>query len=168
MGNLLTYEQPTKYIVRSDKYTRTGVPVLTAGKTFILGYTREKSGIRFSSNDKPVLIFDDFTTAIHFINFNFKIKSSAIKLLSNKLDDDNLFFNYLLIKSLNFEPNAHERHWISKFSIFKIKVPKFTEKLKISSLFSNLDSLITLHQRKLILLKNTKNRLLEKMFCDEK
>ncbi|KKW61634.1 Type I restriction-modification system, specificity subunit S [Mycoplasma capricolum subsp. capricolum] len=121
--------------------------MLTAGKSFILGYTRENFGIKSANNDKPVLIFDDFTTAIHLINFNFKVKSSAIKLLSNRENNDNLFFNFLLIKRLNFEPEAHERHWISKFSLFEMKLPKLTEKMRISSLFSTLDSLITLHQR---------------------
>ncbi|WP_278288815.1 hypothetical protein [Mycoplasma feriruminatoris] len=147
MGNLLTYEQPTNYIVKSDKYTSTGIPVLTAGKSFILGYTREKFGIKFANSKNPIIIFDDFTTSSYLINFNFKVKSSAIKLLSNVQDYDVLFFNYLLLQRLNFKPEAHERHWISKFSMFETKVTDLKEKAKIASLFSNLDSLITLHQR---------------------
>ncbi|WFQ92151.1 hypothetical protein MFERI14815_00768 [Mycoplasma feriruminatoris] len=168
LGNLLTYEQPTNYIVKSDKYTSTGIPVLTAGKSFILGYTREKFGIKFANSKNPIIIFDDFTTSSYLINFNFKVKSSAIKLLSNVQDYDVLFFNYLLLQRLNFKPEAHERHWISKFSMFETKVTDLKEKAKIASLFSNLDSLITLHQRKYLALKNFKNTLLEKMFCDEK
>ncbi len=59
LGDLLTYERPDKYIVHSTKYTTKGsVPVLTANKSFILGYTNERFGIY----DKlPVIIFDDFT-----------------------------------------------------------------------------------------------------------
>nr|WP_318032488.1 restriction endonuclease subunit S [Mycoplasmopsis bovis] len=47
-------------------------------------------------------------------------------------------------------------------------LPSIPEQSKISSLFTYLDSLITLHQRKLSSLKNLKNRLLDRMFCDEK
>ncbi|SYV96259.1 Uncharacterised protein, partial [Mycoplasma putrefaciens] len=50
-----------------------------------------------------------------------------------------------------------------------IKIPKnFQEREKLVTLLSNLDQLIAFHQCKLNLLKNAKNRLLEKMFCDEK
>ncbi|QRF87285.1 restriction endonuclease subunit S [Mycoplasmopsis bovis] len=47
-------------------------------------------------------------------------------------------------------------------------LPSIPEQSKISSLFTYLDSLITLHQRKLLSLKNLKSRLLDRMFCDEK
>ncbi|WP_429981845.1 restriction endonuclease subunit S, partial [Mycoplasmopsis bovis] len=47
-------------------------------------------------------------------------------------------------------------------------LPSTPEQSKISSLFTRLDSLITLHQRKLLSLKNLKSRLLDRMFCDEK
>ncbi|MCE6056560.1 restriction endonuclease subunit S [Mycoplasmopsis agalactiae] len=168
LGNLLRYEQPTKYLVSNTDYKTCGIPVLTAGKTFILGYTNEVNGIMNSSKSNPIIIFDDFTTDSHFVQFPFKIKSSAMKLLSNKNEIDNLFFNFLLINKLNYEPESHERHWISKFSVFSITQPSISEKSKISSLFTLLDSLITLHQRKLSSLKNLKNILLDKMFCDEK
>lgn len=61
LGELLYYEQPTPYIVESTDYNDTyETPVLTAGKSFILGYTDEKEGIY---DQLPVIIFDDFTTA---------------------------------------------------------------------------------------------------------
>ncbi|MCE6061823.1 restriction endonuclease subunit S [Mycoplasmopsis agalactiae] len=164
LSNLLRYEQPTKYLVCNTDYKTCGIPVLTAGKTFILGYTNEVNGIMNSSKSNPIIIFDDFTTDSHFVQFPFKIKSSAMKLLSNKNEIDDLFFNFLLINKLNYEPESHERHWISKFSVFSITQPSISEKSKISSLFTLLDSLITLHQRKLNSLKNIKNTLLEKMF----
>ncbi len=44
----------------------------------------------------------------------------------------------------------------------------YPEQSKISIPFYYLDSLITLHQRKLLSLKNLKSRLLDRMFCDEK
>ena len=79
----LKYEQPTKYIVKSTDYDNTfDTPVLTAGQTFILGYTNETSGIYHASKDNPVIIFDDFTTANKWVDFKFKVKSSAMKLLT--------------------------------------------------------------------------------------
>jgi type I restriction enzyme, S subunit len=77
---LLIYNQPTKYIVKSTDYNdKFKVPVLTAGKSFIIGYSNESTGI-FS--DLPVIIFDDFTTATKFVTFPFKVKSSAMKILT--------------------------------------------------------------------------------------
>ena len=46
----------------------------------------------------------------------------------------------------------------------EISYPSESEQKRISSVVLNLDSLITLHQRKLDLLKNTKKSLLDKMF----
>ena len=58
LGEVLDYEQPTDYIVKSDEYNdKNSIPVLTAGKTFILGYTNEIEGI---FTNLPVIIFDDF------------------------------------------------------------------------------------------------------------
>ena len=83
LGDLLDYEQPTKYLVSSTDYQDDyPIPVLTAGKTFILGYTDEQGGI---FTNLPVIIFDDFTTANKFVNFPFKAKSSAMKMLKNGL-----------------------------------------------------------------------------------
>ena len=47
---------------------------------------------------------------------------------------------------------------------FDIKIPSLDEQRAISSFFSNLDQAITLHQRKLDLLKETKKGFLQKMF----
>lgn len=78
LGEVLSYEQPSKYIVAStdykDEYT---TPVLTAGQTFILGYTNEQNGIYKASKENPVIIFDDFTTSFHWVEMDFKVKSSA-------------------------------------------------------------------------------------------
>jgi len=46
LEDILDYEQPTKYVVRSVDYSDDyETPVLTAGKTFILGRTNENDGI---------------------------------------------------------------------------------------------------------------------------
>jgi len=63
LGEVAEYEQPTKYLVKSSNYKDIYLtPVLTAGKTFILGYTDETEGI-YKASISPVIIFDDFTTA---------------------------------------------------------------------------------------------------------
>lgn len=56
LGDILDYEQPTRYIVKSARYdSNADTPVLTAGQTFILGYTFEKDGIYKASKDNPVI-----------------------------------------------------------------------------------------------------------------
>ena len=59
------------------------IPVLTAGKTFILGYTNEEKGI-YEASKNSVIIFDDFTTDNKWVDFDFKVKSSAMKIISSK------------------------------------------------------------------------------------
>ena len=150
LGELLKYEQPTKYIVNSTYYDDSfETPVLTAGQSFILGYTDETAGIKSASDIEPVIIFDDFTTGSHYVDFPFKIKSSAMKLLSLKSDDEDFYFVYNTLKNINYVPKSHERHWISKFSEFKVWVPSVDEQNRIGIFFKELDHLITLHQREL-------------------
>lgn len=87
LGEVTNYEQPTKYIVKSKNYEKSGIPVLTAGKTFILGYTDETDGI-YQSSINPVIIFDDFTTANKWVDFDFKVKSSAMKMITSKNENE--------------------------------------------------------------------------------
>ena len=155
LGDLLKYEQPTKYIVKSTDYDDNfETPVLTAGQSFILGYTDEADGIKSASDEEPVIIFDDFTTGSHYVDFPFKVKSSAMKLLSLKSENEDFYFVYNTLKNINYIPQSHERHWISKFSEFKVLVPTADEQVKIGTFFKELDHLITLHQRKYILAQN--------------
>ena len=150
LGDLLKYEQPTKYIVNSTDYDDSfETPVLTAGQSFILGYTDETDGIKSASNLEPVIIFDDFTTGSHYVDFPFKVKSSAMKLLSLKSDDEDFYFVYNILKNINYVPQSHERHWISKFSEFRVWVPSAVEQKAIGDFLTNIDHLITLHQREL-------------------
>ncbi len=148
LGNLLKYEQPGPYIVSSDNYNNQyETPVLTAGKSFILGYTNEDYGIKEASKENPVIIFDDFTTDIKYVDFRFKVKSSAMKLLTATEESD-INFMYACLRNLSFVPANHERHWISKFMPMKVLVPIRTEQEKIGTCFASLDNLLTLHQRK--------------------
>jgi type I restriction enzyme M protein len=130
LGQVLDYEQPTKYIVSSvnydDKYT---TPVLTAGKTFILGYTNEKNGI--FQEKLPVIIFDDFTTAIKFVDFPFKVKSSAMKILHADKSKADIKFLFHIMQRITFPINEHKRYWISEFSKIKIPLPSLAEQERI-------------------------------------
>ena len=165
LGEIFNYEQPTKYIVKSTEYDDTfNTPVLTAGKSFLLGYTDEITGIKNATVDNPVVIFDDFTTGSHYVDFPFKIKSSAMKLLSLNDNSDNFYFMFNTLKNIKYVPQSHERHWISKFSEFEIYKPSQEEQQKIGSFFKQLDDTIALHQRKLDLLKEQKKGFLQKMF----
>ena len=51
-----------------------------------------------------------------------------------------------------------------EYASFKLLLPKFEEQEQIADLFTNLDNLITLHQRKYDALKTMKKTLLSKMF----
>ncbi|MUV47919.1 restriction endonuclease subunit S [Lactococcus lactis] len=165
LGEIFNYEQPTKYIVKSTEYDDTfNTPVLTAGKSFLLGYTDEITGIKNATVENPVVIFDDFTTGSHYVDFPFKIKSSAMKLLSLNDNSDNFYFMFNALKNIKYVPQSHERHWISKFSSFEIYKPSQEEQQKIGSFFKQLDSTIALHQRKIDLLKEQKKGYLQKMF----
>ena len=131
LGELLTYEQPQPYIVESTEYSgNPGTPVLTAGQRFILGYTDEEYGIKIASEDSPIVIFDDFTTSSHFVEFPFKVKSSAMKLLSPRDKEDDFRFIFHTLGKINYTPQGHERHWISKFSKFSVPVPGKIEQEK--------------------------------------
>ncbi|WP_436645640.1 restriction endonuclease subunit S [Lactiplantibacillus plantarum] len=166
LGEIFNYEQPTKYIVKSTEYDDTfNTPVLTAGKSFLLGYTDEITGIKNATVENPVVIFDDFTTGSHYVDFPFKIKSSAMKLLSLNDNSDNFYFMFNTLKNIKYVPQSHERHWISKFSEFEIYKPSQEEQQKIGSFFKQLDDTIALHQRKLEKLQELKKGYLQKMFC---
>ena len=122
LGEVLDYEQPTKYIVHSVDYDDNySTPVLTAGKTFILGHTNEKDGI-FEKN-LPVIIFDDFTTAVKFVDFPFKVKSSAMKILHAKKDKADIRFLFYAMQKIKFVSHKHKRYWISEYSKIKIPLP---------------------------------------------
>ena len=140
LGECLEYEQPTNYLVSSTEYDNLfEIPVVTAGKTFILGYTNEKHGIY--NKELPVIIFDDFTTASQFVDFPFKAKSSAMKILKAK-GQNNIRFLYEAMQMINYEIGGHGRHWISVFSEMKITFPCVEEQTKIANFLSAIDEKI--------------------------
>ena len=116
INSLLDYIQPTKYIVSSEEYSNEfNTPVLTAGDTFLLGYTNDKDGIYNASKHNPIILFDDFTTAIKWVDFPFKVKSSACKIIVSKTKT-NLRYCYYAMKAMNFDHLQHKRYWISEYS----------------------------------------------------
>lgn len=141
-AQLLDYIQPGPFIVESTDYNdRYKTPVLTAGKSFIKGFTNEKMGIY----DKlPAIIFDDFTTATQFVNFPFKVKSSAMKILIPSASEINIKFLYYLMQLTHINTDSHKRYWIGIYSKKKIAIPSFAEQkrivAKIEELFSELDN----------------------------
>ena len=166
LGEILEYEQPGPYIVDSTDYDNSySTPVLTAGQSFILGYTNETAGIKKATPDNPVIIFDDFTTSSHYVDFSFKVKSSAMKFLTLKNDTDDIYCINNVLENIDYIPASHERHWISIFTNFDVRVPSSREEQKsIGDYFRNLDNLITLHQRKCEQTKKLKKYMLQKMF----
>ena len=166
LGEVFKYEQPQAYIVENTEYDdKNDIPILTAGQSFILGYTNEHFGIKGASEKNPVIIFDDFTTSSHYVDFPFKVKSSAMKLLTLNSQKDNIHCAYNILKNINYLPVSHERHWISTFAKFDILLPKCADEQKqVGQYFSQLDTIITLHQRKLEKLKIIKKSMLENLF----
>ena len=161
LGDIFKYEQPQAYIVESTEYDdRFQIPVLTAGQSFVLGYTDEDFGIKNANPRNPVVIFDDFTTSSHYVDFPFKIKSSAMKLLSLVNEKDDIHCAYNVLQNIGYEPVSHERHWISTFAKFNVYMPQNSAEQKcIGDYFANLDNLITLHQRELY--KHLRYRILK-------
>ena len=139
--DLLDYQQPTKYIVKSTEYNdEYETPVLTAGKSFIKGYTNETDGI---FDNLPTIIFDDFTTASQFVNFKFKVKSSAMKILVPTSGLVNMDFVYYAMQVNQIRSDTHKRYWISVYAKKKFLLPSLSEQraivAKIETLFSDLD-----------------------------
>ncbi len=141
LGDILSYEQPTNYIVESTEYDDSyPTPVLTAGKSFILGYTNETKGVY----DKlPVIIFDDFTTASQFVDFRFKVKSSAMKILSCNEELADIKYMYYLMQITHIQSDTHKRYWISDYSKILVSLPPLPTQhaivSRIETLFAELD-----------------------------
>jgi type I restriction enzyme S subunit len=152
--DLLDYIQPTNYIVKSTEYKDTyKTPVLTAGKSFIKGYTNETDGI---FNSLPTIIFDDFTTATQFVNFPFKVKSSAMKILQPTCDLVNIKLAYYLMQIQNIKGETHKRFWISEYSQLPVPLAPLNEQKRI---IDKIEELITDLDKGIEYLETTKQQL---------
>ncbi|MEX0910099.1 MAG: restriction endonuclease subunit S [Candidatus Paceibacterota bacterium] len=131
LGDVLDYEQPTKYIVNSTDYSDSyETPVLTAGKTFIKGYTDDEEDI-FPADELPVIIFDDFTTASQLVDFKFKVKSSAMKILHAKKSEADIKYLFYVMQTIKHNHVTHKRYWISEYSKIEIPLPSLEVQKKI-------------------------------------
>lgn len=158
LGEIFDYIQPTKYLVKTTDYDNAyKTPVLTAGKTFILGYTSETKDVY---TNVPVVIFDDFTTATQYVDFPFKVKSSALKILAVK-DGFNIFFAYEAMQLIRFAVGGHERHWISQYSCLTIDVPEIGEQTAIAQVLSTADREIRLLRQDIEKEKQKKKALMQ-------
>ncbi len=142
LEEIVDYEQPQAYIVQSTNYNpQYTTPVLTAGKSFIIGYTNEEEGI---CSNLPVIIFDDFTTDSRYVDFPFKVKSSAMKILHVK-EGVNIQYVCHFMSVTRLIGDTHKRYWISEYSKLAIPLPPYQEQLrivaKIEELFAVLDSI---------------------------
>ena len=147
LGEVLDYEQPTKYIVKSKDYNEEyPTPVLTAGQTFILGYTNETEGIYTASKEKPIIIFDDFTTASKWVDFDFKVKSSAMKILTIQNEQvSKVLIRYIwhYLGTITYRPAQHGRQWIGTYSKIKIPVPPLEIQKEIVALLDKFTEYVT-------------------------
>ena len=129
LETVIDYEQPTEYLVNSTDYKNEyPTPVLTAGKSLILGYTNETNGI---FTDTPVIIFDDFTTECKYVDFPFKVKSTAMKILHPNKSAILSKYAYYLMKTIQVDHENHQRYWISTFSKEHILLPPLSEQQRI-------------------------------------
>jgi len=163
--DVLQYEQPSKYIVKSTEYGDDyKTPVLTAGKSFILGYTDEKDGI---FTDVPVIIFDDFTTDTKFVDFHFKVKSSAMKILK-PTHNTNIKFIFYLMQTIHHKSDTHKRYWISEYAKREIPLPPLDEQnlivKKIEGCFEKIDLAISNFKKSKELIEIYKQSVLSHAF----
>ena len=162
INQLLTYEQPTPYIVANDEYSKdtTLIPVLTANKGFILGYTDEDFGVYQKGE---CIIFDDFTMDAKYVSFPFKVKSSAIKILTAR-PCVNLRFMFEYLSYLELKSEEHKRHYISEIASLVIEVPSLKRQNKIAFLMTSLDNKLTLEENAKLRYEDKKQYLLSQMF----
>lgn len=162
INQLLTYEQPTAYIVTNDEYSTdtTLIPVLTANKGFVLGYTDEDFGIYQKGE---CIIFDDFTMDAKYVSFPFKVKSSAIKILTAK-PNVNLRFMFEYLSYLELKSEEHKRHYISEIASLVVELPSKEMQNKIASLMTSLDNKLALEKDTLVRYEDEKQYLLSQMF----
>ena len=162
INQLIAYEQPTAYIVTNDEYSadKTLTPVLTANKGLVLGYTDEDFGIYQKGE---CIIFDDFTMDAKYVSFPFKVKSSAIKILTAK-PDVNLRFMFEYLSYLELKSEEHKRHYISEIASLVIELPSKEKQNRIAYLMTSLDNKLALEENTRARYMDEKRYLLSQMF----
>lgn len=166
LKDVLDYEQPTKYIVDSQNYSEDFMtPVLTAGKSFILGYTDETEGV-YEASKNPVIIFDDFTSASKYVDFDFKVKSSAMKILHLVNPRDSLRYVYYAMQKIDYVPFSHKRLWISDYCNFEIELPDSSIQNRVVEDLDTIQKAIDLKRKQLQDLDELVKSKFQEMFGD--
>ena len=160
VGDVLDYEQPQSYIVEDTEYTNEGTPVLTANKAFVLGYTLETDGI-YDNGD--CIIFDDFTLDCKYVDFPFKVKSSAIKILTAK-NKELLRYTFEFLKYLDLSTEEHKRHYIAETQNQEIILPTNQMVKTIAHIFSTLSLRMETAVKQRNVFEKQKQYLLRQMF----
>ncbi len=137
-SDLLTFERPDRYLVKSTDYEEGGdTPVLTANKSFILGHTNETFGI---CESLPVILFDDFTTDSKYVDFPFKVKSSAIKILRSRRSEVSLRFVAERMRLVRFPGGEHKRYYISEYQHLELPTPDPEEQCAVAAVLHDMDA----------------------------
>ena len=160
VGDVLDYEQPQPYIVENTEYTAEGIPVLTANKAFVLGYTSETNEI-YDKGD--CIIFDDFTLDCKYVDFPFKVKSSAIKILTAK-NKELLRYTFEFLKYLDLSTEEHKRHYIAETQNQGIILPTEQMVKTIAHIFSTLSLRMETAVKQKNVFEKQKQYLLRQMF----
>ena len=160
VGDVFDYEQPQSYIVEDTEYTNEGTPVLTANKAFVLGYTLETDGI-YDKGD--CIIFDDFTLDCKYVDFPFKVKSSAIKILTAK-NKELLRYTFEFLKYLDLSTEEHKRHYIAETQNQEIILPTEQMVKTIAHIFSTLSLRMETAVKQKNVFEKQKQYLLRQMF----
>ena len=160
VGDVLDYEQPQSYIVENTEYTNEGTPVLTANKAFVLGYTLETDGI-YDKGD--CIIFDDFTLDCKYVDFHFKVKSSAIKILTAK-NKELLRYTFEFLKYLDLSTEEHKRHYIAETQNQEFILPTEQMVKTIAHIFSILSLRMETAVKQRNVFEKQKQYLLRQMF----
>ena len=160
IGDVLDYEQPQSYIVEDTEYIDKGTPVLTANKAFILGYTSETEGI-YDKGD--CIIFDDFTLDSKYVDFPFKVKSSAIKILSAE-NKELLRYTFEFLKYLDLSTSEHKRHYSAETQNQEFILPTTQIVRTIAHTFSILSLRMETAIKQRLLFEKQKQYLLRQMF----
>lgn len=178
LGDLTTYRNGTGH---EEKQSDVGKYELVNLNSISIDGGLKPSG-KFIDEETETLIKDDLVMVLSDVghgdllgrvaiipeNNRFVLNQRVALLRNNGFADTKYLFSYI---------NAHQRYFklqgagssqlnISRGSVenFEVLLPKRDEQKQIGECFSNLDHLITLHQRKIDMLKKLKSACLSEMF----
>ena len=137
-----------------------------APKKFISQEGLSKSAAQLIPENSIAIITRVGVGKLAFVPFPYTTSQDFLSL--SKLKTEPFFTVYACYKKLQSELNAVQGtsiKGITKDELLakQIMVPNYAEQYQIGAFFTNLDNLITLHQRKLDKLKSVKKSMLEKM-----